>query len=1376
MFESGATTSRSWQIPSSLLEQGGSYYWKVIDQSQGTSNDWASFTVDTRRRNVQAVDAFGPMSVGLASGELTTAAGTIGVPTVAGQLRLSLSYSSAKHTTTNISEGWSLAGLSDLGYVQATYSDNLDAITLSTLSGGALTFVQSETDALWQATGQDDLSAGLAGSLTVNDDGEIIYTTMSGDVSVFNSYGNLQSKSVAGQGSETQWELSWSANRIIGITDPVSNRRALFYYMYPGNYSRTGFDSYPPSGKLSRFINLDGRTTTLFYKDAQLARVEQTGGKVVDFAYDLAGRLAELRTAEAADADASDGVDSDRRYAISYLSDGRVEAIESPAPSSGASRFSHTYDYNDSATTVTRQINGQDTPLKTVTYDSRWRTVSDADLVTGMVTSYEWDGDEDRLSSVVDGRGLKRTAHFDAYGRIETVYGPANEMRFNTDGTPIDDIVPFVTTVYDEKIDPLVVRAWNQSGFVGAPAAIGVSKTSFDMTDLDGFSATDGWSAVFSTVLTVPSDGKLHIRALMSGNTAASVTLIASGAVRNNSRKVNIIDATAGEVIPVTVLIDCSTENTSGTLNLATFSRAGTATWEPLSDIDLSPGLGLKTQTSGNEQLNEMEQTTTLSTSVAYHDPILGTPKSQTADPMELELTTALEYGDSYGRLAGQTLPSGMASSFSYWDGGTAECDGAYTQSGSLAGVTIAHPTQANTAGRTVTILYNESGQKVGTKVDDEAASCMTYDDRGRVVTIDVPATDDASAKQLTYEYGLTGSQSRVTQRSTVGSDNSTAARTTKDMLGRVVETIDEWGTVVITEYDDRIQSTTRTTTITDTNGNNYSSRLVSYHDAAGRITSLTRNDVLLASADYNDANASVNINYGNGVKQEALQGPYGRTERQTLTLANDEQVEDMLMLAPSGRIMGEILKSPDGTMANYTYTYDNALRLINANLSGDHPDLNGGEYTWAYDFDYDNVNSLNPQAGKDGAVTKETVTSPSGVEVKEFAYNYVDGLTAINSDTDINDVAVTYDASGYNMATLTKGDGTTLSLSYDQENQLVATSDNAGKSVDYIRSADNRLIAKEIQQDGVTEFYNLYSSNGWVLNNLRVPQSQTVALPGGVMVSFSADATTQRWQHSSLQGHALLTTDEVGAQQADLVLYSPYGEALTAAPEVVSSAPVYGYDGASGVETESLAIDIVLMGARVYVPMLHSFTTTDPTFNGGSSPYDYANSDPINLNDPSGNSPNNNIFSKGFWDVENPYMWAFIGGVAIGLATGGAIGFMAPSLFAIGLGTAVAAGAVSGGVGLFVYGMATNGDAIQSLEMAGMGAAYGAAGGAIGYMIGYGIGYGVQAASASPTTSVSQTPIHGSVETLNGSNFASVPQCTVAPEAPMYMPPVYAF
>jgi RHS repeat-associated protein len=65
-------------------------------------------------------------------------------------------------------------------------------------------------------------------------------------------------------------------------------------------------------------------------------------------------------------------------------------------------------------------------------------------------------------------------------------------------------------------------------------------------------------------------------------------------------------------------------------------------------------------------------------------------------------------------------------------------------------------------------------------------------------------------------------------------------------------------------------------------------------------------------------------------------------------------------------------------------------------------------------------------------------------------------------------------------------------------------------------------------------------------------------------------------------------------------------------------------WEAATGNESEALKTAYQLMGARVYIPALGRFAQLDPRVGGSANGYDYANQDPVNNSDPSGNASEN--------------------------------------------------------------------------------------------------------------------------------------------------------
>jgi hypothetical protein len=112
----------------------------------------------------------------------------------------------------------------------------------------------------------------------------------------------------------------------------------------------------------------------------------------------------------------------------------------------------------------------------------------------------------------------------------------------------------------------------------------------------------------------------------------------------------------------------------------------------------------------------------------------------------------------------------------------------------------------------------------------------------------------------------------------------------------------------------------------------------------------------------------------------------------------------------------------------------------------------------------------------------------------------------------------------------------------------------------------------------------------------------------------------------------------------------------------------VFGWHGASGVNTLPLTVTLMEMGARTYVPALGRFLESDPVVNGGANPYAYANGDPVNGHDTTGTTDK-------WWAPLIGAVVAVVVGVVIGVATAG-VGTAA----AIGWG--IAAAAIGGALG----------------------------------------------------------------------------------------------
>ena len=230
------------------------------------------------------------------------------------------------------------------------------------------------------------------------------------------------------------------------------------------------------------------------------------------------------------------------------------------------------------------------------------------------------------------------------------------------------------------------------------------------------------------------------------------------------------------------------------------------------------------------------------------------------------------------------------------------------------------------------------------------------------------------------------------------------------------------------------------------------------------------------------------------------------------------------------------------------------------------------------------------------------TETRPSGTT--DYTYNAGDELTQTSGPD--GTTGFSYDGNG-NQTT----DGSTT-YTYNLANQLTAAS-SGGASTAYTYDGDGNRLS-ETTGGSTTRF--VWDTNGSIAqlalerdgsgDPLRtyIQGLDTLALvEGGSLYSYSHDRL----------GSITALTDPAGNTEWTYT-YEPFGTPRTTV-QVDPNAPVnpLGYTG----QYTDPSTSLLDLRARQYNPALGAFTSTDPTPNGTTSPYEsaytYAGQDPIN-------------------------------------------------------------------------------------------------------------------------------------------------------------------
>ncbi|MGI9197622.1 MAG: RHS repeat-associated core domain-containing protein, partial [Candidatus Nanopelagicales bacterium] len=538
-----------------------------------------------------------------------------------------------------------------------------------------------------------------------------------------------------------------------------------------------------------------------------------------------------------------------------------------------------------------------------------------------------------------------------------------------------------------------------------------------------------------------------------------------------------------------------------------------------------------------------------------------------------------------------------------------------------------------------------------------------------------------------------------------VGAGSSVTTRATVDLHGKVVDSTDAAGVRAQTTYDDLERPVTVVMTPPQASGAAPLTFAYSYRSRDSQVDRVTVNGVDATRVSYDSATGQITtFTYAGGAATVGL-GRFGNgvVNRVTVT-SGATRFSSSAEMTAAGRITGQAT-SASGAVTfteRRSYRYDAATRLASARIVSDQAGVAPTtDFAYAYATQSAGCGGGYPAAGKDslrtggsrGGTAYVTCYDDKGrpVSTTDPLVTGGTGTATLRHDALGRVTSITGATRPVSFTWGVGGEVAVMREAIDTTTPITTTLDTYGGTV-LRKTVTSASGTSRLVYAGP---WNLTADDSGAVTGV---ESLQYSLPGGAIVTIPPGGTAVL-QVPGVDGSALAlvpvpTLGSGGSTPAIAAAprFGPYGEPLTPpATNPSSGRPMYGWQGAAGVETLAGSTGIALMGARAYAPALGQFLSPDPLVDSGDNVYSYTSGDPINSSDLPGTEEQTDMYMlvgaavaaviSGLLLIRSSGV-ASIFGTVLGLGAAGLAGFVAVKSFSddnVLMGSLAAAVAVAG-------------------------------------------------------------------------------------------------